>query len=400
MKVDLLNLQELHAPLQSALEEALLGVVRSGRYILGPEVARFEEAVAQYCGAQEAIGVSSGTDALLACLMALDVGPGDRVVTSPFTFVATADVIVRRGAEPVFVDLEPDGFNMDPERLADVLDAQVKAIMPVHLFGRMCDMKTILAQAEAVPVIEDAAQSLGARQNGQGAGAVGTCGCFSFFPSKNLGGLGDGGMVVTSDPELADKVRILRAHGGKSKRCFEIVGGNFRLDALQAAALRVKLAYLDRWSVARRKNALRYRALFCEAFDCAAESLPFKLPELPELPEHDDPDRIDGGQKDEDSPGANNPKIDRAVFNQFAICTQRRDALADHLKQHDIGCAVYYRTPLHLEPCFGHLGYGPGSFPRAEKVSQEVLALPVHPTLTRVEQEYVVDTIAKFFQAQ
>jgi dTDP-4-amino-4,6-dideoxygalactose transaminase len=375
MKVDLIDLPALHAPLEAELLEAVAEVVRSGRYILGPKVEELESAIAEMCGVGNAVGVSSGTDALLVSLMALEIGSGDRVITSPFTFVATADCIARLGAKPVFVDLEPGGFNLDVSRVAQEMGRGAKCLIPVHLYGRMADMARLTEISQGVPIVEDAAQSLGARRGKLRAGGAGSLGCFSFFPTKNLGALGDGGMVTTGDDDLAEKVRMLRAHGGKSKKAFQLVGGNFRLDALQAAALLVKLPHLQEWTDARRTAAKRYRELFDDVFS----------------------ERLKKGKPLPVAPPVDEEPDERCVWNQYVIRTPDRDELAAYLKEHGVGCHVYYRRPLHLEECFAYLGHQRGDFPNAEKASEEVLALPIHPALTPSEQEYVVETIANFY---
>jgi dTDP-4-amino-4,6-dideoxygalactose transaminase len=301
--------------------------------------------------------------------MALGIGAGDEVITPPFTFVATVGSIARLGARPVFVDIRPDTFNLDPERLRDAITSRTKAVMPVHLFGLSADMDEILqiCTPRNLPVIEDAAQSIGAAYKGKAVGSLGTMGCFSFFPSKNLGGAGDGGLVTTNDPKLADLLRVARVHGSRKKYQYELVGMNSRLDALQAAILRVKLRYLDDWTNARQRNAERYGQLFSEmGLD--------KLVGLSSIP-----------------PGR------RHVYNQFVIRTGRRDELREHLKREGIPTEIYYPYPLHLEPAFAYLGHHPGDFPITEAACKEVLALPVFPTLTEAQQRRVVTAIAQFF---
>jgi dTDP-4-amino-4,6-dideoxygalactose transaminase len=354
--VPLLDLAAQNRPLRAEMMEAIARVVDGGRFILGPEVERFEAGIAARIGARHVVGVSSGSDALLVALMALDIGPGHSVVTTPFSFFATAGAIARLGARPVLADIDPATFNLDPAAAAAAVDATTRAIVPVHLFGRPAVMP---AGALPVPVIEDAAQSIGA------AKLAGLAGCLSFFPSKNLGGFGDGGAVYTDDARFADRIALLRQHGGRPKYYHQVVGGNFRLDALQAAVLMVKLPHLASWTEARRVNAQRYRALF------AAGKLP---PELV-LPS--------------DAPGH--------IYNQFTVRAPRRDALRDHLTKAGIGTEIYYPVPFHVQPCFADLGYQPGAFPHSERAAAEVLALPIYPELTQAQQGYVVGKIAEFY---
>jgi dTDP-4-amino-4,6-dideoxygalactose transaminase len=368
MNVPLLDLKLQYAALRDQIRGAIDRVCESQHFILGPEVSALETEMAAYCGARFAIGVSSGTDALLAALMAVGVGDGDEVLTTPYSFFATAGVVARLGARPIFVDVDPDTFNIDAKMVADRVTPRTKAIMPVHLFGRCAEMDPMLAAAETqnIAIIEDAAQALGARdEKGRAAGAIGHIGCFSFFPSKNLGAFGDGGMVVTDNEELAETLRVLRVHGSKPKYFHRIVGGNFRLDALQAAVLRVKLAYLSSWTEARRVNAQRYRDLFKEAGLLGTVILP------------------------SDVPGH--------IYNQFAVRVPRRDQLQAFLKQRGVGTEVYYPLPLHLQECFQSLGYRQGNFPITEQLAQEALALPVYPELTEAQQRYVVDQIRDFY---
>ena len=367
--VPLLDLKGQYRALKAELDEAVGRVVESQYFILGPEVAALEQEIAAYSGATHGIGMSSGTDALLAALMALEVGPGDEVVTSTFTFFATAGVIARLGARPVFVDIDPATFNLDPAAAAAALGPRTRALIPVHLYGRMADMDALMAAAEAraVPVIEDAAQAIGASDaQGRRAGSIGQQGCFSFFPSKNLGGFGDGGMIVTSDTRVTERLRRLRMHGMEPKYYHAEVGGNFRLDALQAAVLRVKLPHLDGWSAARRRNADRYRELFAEV----APQAPVVLPG--------------------DAAGH--------IYNQFVIRAERRDALQAFLKEQGIGTEIYYPVPLHLQECFADLGYRAGDLPHAEAAALEVLALPIYPELSDAQLVRVVEAIAEFYR--
>jgi dTDP-4-amino-4,6-dideoxygalactose transaminase len=370
VSVPLLDLKAQYAPLRSALLEAVTRVCDSQQFIMGPEVEAFEREVALVTDTTHAIGVSSGTDALLVALMGLDIGPGDEVVTSTFSFFATAGSIARVGARPVLVDIDPDTFNIDPIAAARACTRKTKALLPVHLFGQSADMSAILALADEfkLKVIEDAAQAIGTREHGGVVGGIGHVGCFSFFPSKNLGGFGDGGLVSTNNHALADRMRLIRNHGQKPKYYHHLIGGNFRLDALQAAVLRVKLPYLAAWTEARRANAARYRQLFAEA----------ELPEIV-LPV----DRGGDGYH---------------IYNQFVIRVPDRDALRAHLAVAGVGTEVYYPVPFHLQECFAHLGYKAGDFPQAEKAAAEVLALPIYPELTADQQATVVDRIRAFYR--
>ena len=372
MKVPLLDLQAQYLAIRSEVRAAIDRVCDAQLFILGPEVAAFEAEVAEFCGAKYAVGVSSGTDALLAALMAAGVGPGDEVVTSSFSFFATAGVIARLGARPVFVDIDARSFNLNSEEAAAKITSRTKAIMPVHLFGQCGDIDPILEVAGKVgiAIIEDAAQAIGAGDAlGRTAGTLGDMGCFSFFPSKNLGGFGDGGMIVTDDPNLAESVRVLRVHGGKPKYYHRIVGGNFRLDALQAAILRVKLKYLLAWTEARRRHARRYGELIEEA------------------------DLLEWIQPPPDSAGH--------IYNQFVIRCAQRDRLQAFLRERGVETEIYYPVPLHLQECFSELGYRNGDFPEAEAAAREALALPVYPELTAAQQDYVVEQVRSFYcQAQ
>lgn len=367
-RVPLLDLRAQYDAIRTDVEAAIQRVVESQHFILGPEVAALEREAAAYCGCGSAVGVSSGTDALLVALMALDVGPGDEVVTTPFTFFATAGVIARLGARTVFVDIDPATYNIDPSGIEAALTSQTKAIIPVHLFGRLADMDAVMriAGAAHVPVVEDAAQAIGARDaRGRQAGAIGDMGCFSFFPSKNLGAFGDAGMVTTQDEALDSRLRQLRVHGMEPKYYHSMVGGNFRLDALQAAVLRVKLQHLDSWHESRRENAARYRTLFEE----------YDLGQHVTLPE--------------DVPGH--------IYNQFVIRVHDRDALRSHLAAAGVGTEIYYPLPLHLQECFADLGYGAGDFPHSERAAREVLALPIFPELTEDDLRHVTAAIARFY---
>jgi dTDP-4-amino-4,6-dideoxygalactose transaminase len=359
----LLDLKAQYAALRDEIHAAIDRVIESQHFILGPEVEALEREVAAYSHCKYGIGVSSGTDALLVALMAIDLQPGDEVITTPYTFFATAGSIVRLGGRPVFVDIDPRTYNIDPAGIEAVITPRTKAIMPVHLFGQMADMDPIMAIAErhSLTVIEDAAQAIGAEYKGRRAGSIGNLGCFSFFPSKNLGGFGDGGMVTTNDPVLADKVKLLRGHGARPKYYHKVVGGNFRLDALQAAVLRVKLNYLGEWTAARQRNAERYRQLF------AAAGVDIGLP-------------YDAG-------------YGRHIYNQFVIRSERRDALMAHLMARQIGTEIYYPVPMHLQECFAELGYRAGDFPASEAAALETLAIPVYPELSAAQQAAVVEAV-------
>ncbi len=359
MHIPLLDLHAQLAPLRDAINAAIQRVLDSGVFILGPEVEALEKEIAAYSQCQFGVGVTSGTDALLVALMAIDIEPGDEVITTPFSFFATAGSIARLQAKPVFVDIEPDSFNLDPTQIEAAITPRTKAILPVHLFGQMAEMEPIMALAEKhkLYVIEDAAQAIGAEYKGRRAGSIGHFGCFSFYPSKNLGCPGDGGMVTTNDATLAARVKALRNHGSTTKYYHQEVGGNFRLDALQAAILRVKLKYLDDWTAARQHNAAIYRR------NCTTNGslvLPVEL-------EHR-----------------------RHVYNQFVVRSQRRDLLLDNLKAQQIGCEIYYPLPLPLQECFAGLGYREGDFPIAEAAANEVLALPIYPELTEEQIQQVV----------
>jgi dTDP-4-amino-4,6-dideoxygalactose transaminase len=371
MAVPLLDLKAQYRAIQAAVEAAVLDVLREQAFILGPRVAAFEAACAAYCGTPHAAGVSSGTDALLAALGALEIGPGDDVATTPFSFFATVGAIVRLGARPVFADIEPATFAIDPAALEAALTPATRAVLPVHVFGRCADMDRIgaIAARRGIAVVEDAAQAIGAEHRGRRAGALGDLGCFSFFPSKNLGGAGDGGLVTCRDPALHDRLLLLRNHGARPKYHHERVGGNFRLDAIQAAVLHVKLAHLDGWTDARRRHADAYRERLA---DLAADGR-LVLPS-------DDPDG-------------------RHVVNQFTLRVPgRRDALRAHLAACGVGTEVYYPEPLHLQPCFAGLGLRAGAFPNAERACAEVLSIPVFPELTGAQIDEVADAIRGFWR--
>ncbi len=366
-KVPLLDLKQQYASLRADILESIVRVCDSQQFILGPEVSALEESIAEFCGARFAVGMSSGTDALLATLMAIGIRSGDEVITSCYSFFATAGVIARLGARPVFVDIDPVSFNLDPLGLEAKLTSRTKLIVPVHLFGRVADMNSILSLADnhGIPVIEDAAQAIGAHdEQGRRAGTIGLAGSFSFFPSKNLGAFGDGGMTVTSSEEHANALRMIRAHGSKPKYHHPMIGGNFRLDAIQAAVLRVKLRHLPIWTERRRHNAVRYRLLFEKA----------GLTETVGLPK--------------DTPGH--------IYNQFVVRFAERDRLRQFLKEKGVETEIYYPVPLHLLECFRNLGYRLDDFPHAEAASRDTLALPIYPELTEDQQRHVVESIREF----
>ncbi|MGF1469305.1 MAG: DegT/DnrJ/EryC1/StrS family aminotransferase [Sandaracinaceae bacterium] len=367
--IPILDLQAQNGPLRGAIRAALDRVIANNAFILGSEVKAFEEEAAAFLDVPHAIGVSSGTDALLVALMALGVGPGDEVVTTPFSFFATAGVIHRLGARPVFVDIDPATYNLDPSQVAGAITPRTKAILPVHLYGQPCDWAALADVAGGVPIVEDAAQAIGAEAGEGRVGGLGRLACFSFYPSKNLGAFGDGGLVTTRDADLAEKVRRLRVHGAHPKYFHATVGGNFRLDALQAAVLRVKLPHLPRWTDARRRNATRYDRLFAEA------GLPAGAVTTPV--------RRSAGH----------------VYNQYVIRAERRDELQAHLKRQGIGTVIYYPRPLHLQGCFAELGYREGDLPVVEEASRSVLALPVYPELGEARQRRVVGAVASFYRS-
>jgi dTDP-4-amino-4,6-dideoxygalactose transaminase len=368
MSVPLLDLQAQYRPLRDELLAAMTRVADSQRFIMGPEIQALESELSALLGVEHAITVSSGTDALLLALMTLGVGPGDDVVTPTYSFFATAGAIVRLGARPVLVDIDPATFNVDPAAVARAITPRTKAVLPVHLFGLAADLDPIAdaTRAAGVPIIEDAAQAIGATYKTRSVGGIGALGCFSFFPSKNLGAFGDAGLVTTRDASLAKRARLLRTHGMEPKYYHHVVGANFRMDALQAAVLRVKAPHLAGWTEARRRNAARYRAMFHEAGLDGLVALPAEPP-----------DRLH-------------------IFNQFVIRTRERDALKRHLDARGIGTEIYYPVPFHLQSCFADLGHCRGDFPEAERAADESLAIPIYGELTASQQEEVVDAIALF----
>jgi dTDP-4-amino-4,6-dideoxygalactose transaminase len=368
--VPLLDVRRQNSPLRVEIDEAIAEVNQSAAFILGPACREFEAAVADYCQTSHAIGCASGSDALLLTLMAFDIGPGDEVILPSFTFFATAGSVWRLGAKPVFADIVPNTFNIDPDDIERKITPNTKAIIPVHLFGQCAQMWQIneIAAARNIPVIEDAAQAIGARYQGRLAGSLGTAGCFSFYPSKNLGGFGDGGMVTTNDDQLAERLKRLRNHGQHPIYQHDVVGVNSRLDALQAAVLKVKLPWVDRWGAERSQHADRYAAAFADRDLCDTITVPSVADDC------------------------------QSVWNQYTVRVQdsRRDALRQFLADREIGSAIYYPIPLHLQTCFASLGYEKGSLPHTEQASQEVLSLPVFPELTPAEQDVVVDVVTEF----
>ena len=364
MTVPLLDLKAQYAEIRADVDAAVRSVMESARFIGGPEVKGLEEEVARYSQCAHAIGCASGTDALLLALWALGVGPGDEVITTAYSFFASAGTIANNGATPVFVDIDPRTYNLDPHRLEAAFTPRTKAVMPVHLYGQCADMTTIRAICDQhrVFLIEDAAQAIGSEWEGKRAGSMSDYGCFSFFPSKNLGGAGDGGMIVTQNPEYAERVRMLREHGSKPKYYHSMVGTNSRLDALQAAILRVKLRHLDRWSEARAKNA----SLYDQLFEGSPVGRPYRDPRT------------------------------RHIYNQYVIRVPKRDDLKKHLSERGIGTEIYYPVPLHLQKCFAMLGYKPGDMPQSEAAAAETLALPIYPELTEDQIRYVAASVREF----
>ena len=367
MKVPLLDLKAQYATIKSEIDVAVAEVFESQHFILGPSVEKCEKAVAEYSSCRFGIGVSSGSDALLACLMAENIGPDDEVITTPYTFFATAGAIARVGAKPIFVDIEPNTYNIDVSKIEAKVTSRTRALMPVHLYGQMADMDPILqiANKHKLIVIEDAAQAIGAEYKSKRAGSLGHYGCFSFFPSKNLGAAGDAGMIVTNDAERAEKLRVLRNHGSKPKYYHKVIGGNFRLDALQAAVVSAKLPHLDEWTSARQRNAARYDRLFGKA------RLPVTLPKA---------------------------GVGRHIFNQYVIRIAERDELQAFLQGKGIGTEIYYPVPLHMQECFAYLGGKPSDHPESERAARETLALPVYPELSDDQAKYVVDCIGEYLR--
>lgn len=371
MKVPLLDLKSQFTDMKDEIMAAVEEICDSQYFILGPKVEKFETEVAEYCGTKYAVGVSSGSDALIISLMVAGVGCGDEVITTPFTFFATGGAVARVGAKPVFVDIEPDTFNINPDLIEDKITPQTKAIIPVHLYGQCAEMGKIMeiAKKHKLAVIEDGAQAIGSEYEGKKAGSIGDYGCFSFFPSKNLGAFGDGGVVTTNDEATYEMLKIFRNHGANPKYYHKYIGGNFRLDALQAVILSIKLRDLDNWSAARQRNAADYRSIF------AASSIADKVT-LPVKAAHST----------------------RHIYNQFCILVPdgTRDGLKQHLLDNEIGVDVYYPVPLHLQECFADLGYKEGDFPISEDVCKKIIALPIYPETTHEQREYVVAKVEEF----
>jgi dTDP-4-amino-4,6-dideoxygalactose transaminase len=370
------QLLDLHAQFETIRDEVRAAVVRvfdSQQFILGAEVQTLEEEIARYSQTKFAIGCASGSDALLLALMSCGIGEGDEVVTTPFSFFATAAAITRLGARPVFVDIEARTFNIDPFLVAAAVTERTRAIVPVHLYGQCAEMNPLieLSESRGIPIIEDAAQAIGAEDQRRRAGSMGTIGCLSFYPSKNLGGAGDGGMLVTNDLDHAQRLHMLRVHGEEQKYHHKLVGINSRLDALQAAVLRVKLPHLDEWSTGRQRKAQQYELMFADAGLADRVELPFVRSRV------------------------------RHIFHQFVVRVRdgKRDALRAHLRECGVGTDVYYPVPLHMQECFAYLGYKEGDFPLAEQAAKETLALPVYPELTDEQQDYVVSAIGEFFRS-
>jgi dTDP-4-amino-4,6-dideoxygalactose transaminase len=370
MKVPLLDLAEQNQSLRPEIEAALGRVLDTNGFILGAEVAALEKELADYCGAKHAIACASGTDALLLALMAYDVGFDDEVITTPYSFFATVSSVTRLGAVPIFVDIDPQTYNLDVSQIEERITDKTKAIQPVHLYGQCADMDALVQIGEKynIPIVEDAAQAIGAEDGGQRAGSIGDIGCFSFYPSKNLGGMGDGGFMTTNDDELAHKLNALRVHGSFERYYHKWVGLNSRLDGFQGAVLRVKLPHLDEWSDKRKANADYYRKLFTDAGLTEQIGLPLERENV------------------------------RHIYNQFVVrIPERRDELKQFLAEKEIGTDVYYPVSLHLQECFKYLGYLKGDYPESEKASRESLALPIFPELRAEQQEYVVEKIGEFF---
>jgi len=372
MRIPILDLSVQHQQISGEIEAAIQRVLNSQQFILGPEVKELEKEIAPYCQCSEAVGCASGSDAILLALMACCVGPGDEVITTPFSFFATVGSIVRLRARAGFVDIDPVSFNINPSLIERAITSRTKAIMPVHLFGQCAEMDQIneLASAHKIAVVEDAAQAIGAEHRGRRAGSLGSIGCFSFYPSKNLGGAGDGGLLSTNDPQIADTLRLLRGHGARKKYFHDCVGINSRLDSLQAAILRVKLRYLDQWSAARRSNAQRYGKLFQDSGLISSSAI--TVPSESSTSHH--------------------------VYNQFVIRARDRDKLKAHLAERGVGSEIYYPLSLHLQECFKDMGHQVGDFPESERATKEALAIPVYPELTAEAQEYVVENIASFYR--
>jgi len=387
MKVPLLDLKIQYQSIKKEIDEKVSSVVESQYFILGPEVTKFEEDMAKYLGCKHVIGVSSGTDALLLALMAYDIKPGDEVILPTYSFFATAGVVARLNAVPVFTDIDPVSFNIDPADVKKKITLKTKAIIPVHLYGQSADMDPLLqiSKETGIPIIEDAAQAIGTQyKDGRMVGTIGNIGCFSFFPSKNLGGFGDAGMVTTNDDNLAYQLRIKRVHGGEKMYYHKVIGGNFRIDALQAAVLGVKLPHLDNWTAGRQKNADSYFNHFINFGICEEEG---RLT-------YDDKNKVLVPKAIYKNSGHKNYHI----YNQFIIRVQKRDALMDHLKTKDIGCAIYYPVPFHQQECFSYLKNDNKDFQHSNNAAETSLALPIYPELTQEQIGYVAESIAEFLK--
>lgn len=384
MKVPLLDLTAQYEAIKPELDSAISEVMQSQHFILGPKVRECENAIAKYSASPFAVGVSSGTDALLVCLMNENIGPGDEVITPSYSFFATAGCVARTGATPVFVDIDPATYNINPALIEAKVTPRTKAIIPVHLYGQMAEMDAILeiARRHGLVVIEDAAQAIGAEHNGKRAGSAGEYGCFSFFPSKNLGGAGDGGMVVTGDAARAENLKRLRAHGAQPKYYHKLIGGNFRLDALQAAIVTVKINHLDAWTSARQRNAQRYKTEFDRAGLGVSETSAFHSSTRNGSVEIFLPSAVNG----------------RHVYNQYVIRVGNRDELKAALDAKGVGTEIYYPVPLHLQECFAYLGHAEGDFPESEHAARETLALPIYPELSDDQASYVVESVRDYFK--
>ncbi len=365
MKLHMVDVVGQYRKIKPEIDAAIARVIDSGQYILGKDVGEFECSIAGYLGVRYAVGCASGTDALQVAMMALGIGPGDEVITTPFTFVSTTETIVLLGAKPVYVDIDPRTYNIDPGNIEQAVTSRTKAVMPVHLYGQPADMEPImeLARRRNIRVIEDAAQALGASYKGKKVGSFGEVGCISFFPSKNLGAFGDAGMVVTDDVALGERMRMIIVHGSKERYYHELLGVNSRLDTVQAAVLNVKLRYLDEWNAARRRVAARYSELL--------EATPVSTPYMSPTGEH--------------------------IFHQYTVRCPRRDALAAYLKEKGIPHGIYYPVPLHLQKAYASAGYKRGDFPVAERVADEVLSLPMHPELDKEQLAYITETVKSFY---
>jgi len=397
MKVPLLDLKPQYQSLKKEIDEAVQRVIDSQYFIMGPDIQKLEEEICNYLKCKKAIGVSSGTDALLLALMALDIKPGDEIIVPTYSFFATAGVVARLNAIPVFVDCDPVTFNIDPEKIEERITSKTKVMIPVHLYGQSAEMDKIMliAKKHNIKVVEDAAQAIGTQyKDGRFVGTIGDIGCFSFFPSKNLGGFGDGGIVTTNDEVLAEKLRIMRVHGMEQSYYHKVVGGNFRLDALQAAVLKVKLPHLDSWSAKRRENASSYTKYFIEAGLAEEEGrINFDSKNKVLLPKAI---YMSGNVKSETKDGIKNYHI----YNQYIIRVENRNALMEFLKKKEIGCAIYYPVPFHRQECFSYLNCKDEEFPNSNYAAESSLALPIYPELSDEQIKFVVDSISEFINCK